>query len=364
MTNDLTLDPTEVSFDFGLGVEPTPTDTVVTNNVEPTEPIDAVEPDKDGNDPSFDDYSDFALSALHLKEKGYLAVEDVPKDLTLEGLVSQLELSRQKESEEYKQLMLEEAREFKNLLDLRIQGIDQEVVDDIVSKTGFSKLKIDLLPEEETDQTIADKVSKNRERIIVEALKYRGIPDSEVQLMLETYKDKGLIEEKSKASQKFFEDEEVRMSQAAIDQKNQYDAYLVEQQQFAKEKLESILSSKVVGGYKMEANEVEELKSFISNPTEVVVERGVDGKPISRMVTPLDKKIQELSNDLEAQLSFALWLMKGKNFSSMKSQGRVEQHNALFNAIQKRTAEPAKKVKEPTVEKEEFISSFLNGELY
>jgi hypothetical protein len=48
----------------------------------------------------------------------------------------------------------------------------------------------------------------------------------------------------------------------------------------------------------------------------------------------------------------------------MKSQGRVEQHNALFNAIQKRTAEPGKKVKEPTVEKEEFISSFLNGELY
>ena len=354
MENSLTLDPQEVSFDFGL---PAATAEPIEPQVKPVENItEEVEPEN----LEYKDYTDFALSALHLKEKGFLEVDEIPKDLNLEGLVTKLEQSRQKESEEYRQLMLQEAREFRNLMDLRLNGVPQEVVDDIVATTGISKIKLDLEPGEESDQAIVDKVSKNRERIIVEELKYKGLEPSVIDLMVETFKDKGLIEEKSKASKSFFDNEEARIVAAIKEQKEAEDQEELRRQKIIQEDFQKIVSTKVVRGYTMTDDEVKDLTKFINEPSEVITYTDPKGKPISEKITPLIKKMNELQNDVEGQVAFALWLMKGTSFTPIKQQGQIEQHNSLFNAIKKRGTEKPK----PELNNEEFLSDFIGGELY
>ena len=359
--NDLTVDPSEISFDLSasLGLsnpEPEP-DPVDVDSTEP-EPVSTEDPVEKG---SYDDYSDIALSAKYLKDNGLLHIDDVPKDLTLDALVTSLKDTRQKESEYLREELLKEAGEFKNLMELRLLGVDPEVINDVVSVTGGSKLKVELTPEEENDPTLVAQVVANQEKVIRTDLSNRGIKD--VDFWISTYKEKGVLSEKSLESKKSLQEEEDRITNLIKeDNLARQEAQIRYQEQTEKE-FERVLSTKVVGGYKMNDIESNDLKKFIKDPSATVTFKDNTGKPISKNVTGFEKEIEEFKTNPEKQLAFALWLMKGASFVPIKNQGKVEQHDALFETIKKRASTTTTK---PTNQKDsnddDFLRSLLHGE--
>lgn len=288
-------------------------------------------------DDVFKEYHDTALIAEALKQKGYLRVDEVAKDLSLDQLISTLEDSRRKESEEIYNALLNEANEYKNFFDLKLNGVNDDVIDEIASKTIFSKLKLEINPEDEGNEKIESLVERNKEKIVREEFKYKDIPDNTINLLIESFKEKGVLTEKALEARNFFSKEEERLTnqekQRAIDIKKQEAEYV---RRIADE-TNRLISSKKISGYTLTDDDSVKLKNFIMTPSVTVNVQDEKGNLIPIKITEYEKRQEEFSRNLEAQLSFAMWLMKGNSFEPMKNQGKEEQHNALYAAIKNRS---------------------------
>lgn len=306
----------------------------IEQQVTPQEPV--VEQEQEN---PYKDYNDLALAAIHLKEKGLLEVDDV-KSLDLPTFASKLEAQRSREAEQLRDMLLKDAGEYRNYFELKLNGIPDEAIEELANDTIISKLKIDLLPEEQSNDSAVQIVERNREKLISEELKYKGIAETEIPIIINGLKDKGLITERAEKSKKFFQDEEDARARLYLEEKARYDAENRRYEEDTVKRINGIIESKTIGDYKMSDDESKKLKSFLSDRNQVVTLQDDSGKKVSYQVTGYDKALYEHQDSAEFQLSFALWLMNGGSFAPIKQQGQIEQHNRLFQEMQRRTAQP------------------------
>jgi len=338
MENNQLFDSSDITFDRIFEESP-----VVTNLSAPVNGVQAPEvpltppvvetPVED----KFNKSNDISLAAAYLKEKGLLEIDDA-KNLTLEDFVLKLESQRVKESEAVRQMILEDAGQYKNYFNLKLNGIDDEIIEDIANATIISKLKIDVSPEEANDTQVVETVDKNRERLIWEELRIKGISETEIPIIIDGLKNKGMIPERALASKQFFEKEEEARANYYIQEKANREREAIEERQALLKEVDTLISSKKLGGYDLSDEDSTGLKKFLSNRDAIITYQDESGRNVSVKDTEYNKRLFEFQNSLEAQLSFALWLMKGSSFESIKNQGRTEQHNALWQEIQKRAS--------------------------
>lgn len=355
MENNQLFDSSDITFDKIF--EEVPVDiNATTTSVAPVPELPAPVVQTSEETP-FVKTNDIGLAAAYLKEKGLLEIEDA-NNLTLEDFVLKLEAQRNKESEVIKQMILEDAGEYRNYFNLKLNGVDDEIIESIADATIVSKLKIDLTPEEAVNAEIVETVDRNRERLIGEELKFKGISETEIPIIIEGLKNKGMIPERALASKQFFEKEEEARANYYIQEKANLERQAIEERQALIKEVDNLISSKKIAGYDLNDDESKGLKKFLTSRDAVITYQDESGRNVSVKDTEYNKKLFEFQNSLEAQLSFALWLMKGASFEPIKNQGRAEQHNALWQEIQRRTSSiPDKDVFEDKYDIMELINN-------
>lgn len=284
---------------------------------------------------NFKSIDDLTLAALALKEQGYIDLEK-DKDVTLEDLVSSIESKRKKEAEEWRNTILEQAGQYRNYMEMKLNGVDDQIIEDIASKTLVSKIKLELDPNDNETPELLDKIDANREKIIKEELKYKGVPEQDHDDLIETIKSKGRLKERSLESKKFFENEETARAQFEIQEekrlKQEEYNYIVQ----LRDQTEKLISSKKLAGYDLTDEDSKALKDFVFTKNKVVlVDNGTTKVP--EKLSEYDIKLREYETNIEAQLAFAFWLMKGSSFIPIKSQGKVEQNKSIFDEIKRRS---------------------------
>ena len=357
--NSPLFDASEISFTMNEVLDAKPEVTQV-NTPPAVEPVAVPQEPQPPVEHSLQRVSDIGLAARYLKDKGLFEIDDAD-NVTLEDFALKLEEQRQREAETLRQEILDQAGEYRNYLNLKLRGIDQEVIDDIASATIISKIKLDILPEEKNDAEIVAQVERNRERIIAEELKHTGLPQGEISLIVEDKKNKGMLAERALQSKRYFEkDEEARAAYVLQEEERERQAQFETIQRYHGE-VESLISSKKIGDYSLNDVEAKDFRKFLSDGNAAVVTvHDENNRPVPVKVSQYQKRLYEFQNSTEQQVAFALWLMKGSNFTAIKNQGKVEQHNAVFDELKRRSSGASSK---DTVEQtEDDIMKLVYGE--
>lgn len=341
MENKDFFEASDISFE-NLFPEDTPVSTVndkidAVEDKLPVEPKEGVLDIKEEPKDNYSKYNDLALAATYLKEKGLLELDVIDK-LSPEEFALSIEKQRQKESEGFRNLILEQAGEYKNYFQLKLNGIDQEVIDDIANDTLISKLKIDIDPTEASNTELVNQIDNNREKMIIQELAYRGLPEKDYPFIIEKYKNEGRLAERALESKKFFEDEETARTSWEIDQKKLRDQQELEIRQSYYNDVNKYITNKKIAGYELNNDEAEQLKKFIFESNAVIEVQDQNGRKVAERTSEYNKRRLESQNNTEAELAYAFWLMKGGTFIPMKAQGKEEQHNAIIQEMRRRSA--------------------------
>jgi len=298
-------------------------------------PVEAKQVDVN-KDEGFDKLNDLTLAAAYLREEGLIELEDL-EGLTTEKFAEALKNQRVKESQTYRDQILEQAGEYRNYFELKLNGVDQDIIDDIAEDTLVSKLKLDVTPEEESDNTIMDGVERNREIIIASELSYKGVPEKDHASIIKGHKDNGTLKERALESKEFFDKEESARTQYEIEQNKYREQQVFAQREGIRSEINKYITGKKIAGYNMSDQESRELKQFIFEQNASIETVDENNRRIAKKASSYDRELIDFQNSIESQLAFALWLMKGKNFTAIKNQGGIEQHNSILSEIKKRS---------------------------
>ena len=298
---------------------------------EQTEPdeIQQEAPQEEEQEGDLSDLSQAALVAMQLKEmRQNLNLPD-SKDLEWEDLIDHIDnyiAETINAGSEYQLNQLGHANKYVQFL---LNGGTPEALQDAVKYSDLTT--VDVL---ESKEDVL-------ENIIRTNLELKGLDKDDIDTVISTSKLQNKLKEKASAMQ----DELKQREDEVMERDQQMRAYqqqqVKQQRQQLVDNINGLISSDTILGYPMDDQMRTELSEMIFKPN-YVVNQIVDGQKVTRKITGFEKMKAEFDQDLEKQLGFAIWLLKGGSFNSIVEAGEKRKAKSLMNELRRREQSTSK----------------------
>lgn len=287
--------------------------------------------DDDDDDDPYREYSDAAKIAIEEIKDGTFELEEklIPKDLDVSTLRRLYQKNNELKLQEEIERLSSDADEASKYVKFLLEGGDPEAVKNALQFKDLLKLD----PEDEEDQKV----------LIAEELKLKNLPKDEIDDLLESIIDKGKGKQRALSALNAFRKAEDDTLKYYKEQQEEVQRYQQEQYQEYVSGIKGIIDKGNVGGITLSKKDQREVYDALFTPSEIVTIQGNDGKPIRTKVTKVQALQNELNNNREKIVAFALWLLKDGNFQFAKEQGKEEDHRNLAEVLS--GSKPSKEVR-------------------
>lgn len=271
----------------------------------------------------FSDYSNAALLALSLKEADTTFFDqEINKDLNAEQLLNIIKESVQKEKENVRSELENTYGEVATYIEQVLQGMSGQELQAALYHKQIGDLE---LTGEEEDDYLVD--------LVRPWLIQRGTPESDVDDVIQVFKDKGTLFEKAEQSITYHKELEKTIIE---NHKKQREAEIREAERLREESSKKIREIIKTGSAKgMVLNKT--LEDAIFKPTEIVEGYDNQGRKVQYRVPLVQKRQQEFMNDPEQQVAFMQLLANNFDFTALAKKEKAKINSELLNAIDKKT---------------------------
>ena len=271
-----------------------------------------------------DDLSEGAILASIWKKEGVIPEDvEIPKNVSIKEL-----------KEKIQDLWMEESR---SQFDDEIQKLGftpemRKYVEDIMSGVEPGTLSVATEYDKMASLPVSgddDNSARNREFLILEMYKAKGLTPAKAKRLYESAVDNGDEDEEALEAQSYFAEESARIKQEEVAERQKAEKRELEERESKVKKVKDVISSGNVAGIKISKIEAENLKKTLFDVTETIeLENGKKAK-----VTKFQKLMQDYNNNVEHQVLFAYLVANNFNLSSLKQAAKVEASDDLFNFL-------------------------------
>ncbi len=272
---------------------------------------------------NFKDYSNAAILALSLKdlEPDLIDVE-VNKNLDAEQLINIVKSSVEKQRTSIKEEVASKYEAAAEYIEEVINGMSQQSLQAALYNKQIADIQ---LTGEESDEDL--------ESLVKPYLLQRGTLESEIDDMIQVFKDKGTLYEKAEQSIVFHKERERQI----IDENKKAREEYIKQQILAKEQAAKTIRDIIGKGSAKGLSISKDLETAIFKPTEIVEDVDQQGRKVIYKVPLIEVKYKEFYNDVEQQVAFMQLLANNFDFTSLTTKAKSKVNKELLNIINNRT---------------------------
>lgn len=272
---------------------------------------------------NFKDYSNAAILALSLKdlEPDLIDVE-VNKNLDAEQLINIVKSSVEKQRTSIKEEVASKYEAAAEYIEEVINGMSQQSLQAALYNKQIADIQ---LTGEESDEDL--------ESLVKPYLLQRGTLESEIDDMIQVFKDKGTLYEKAEQSIVFHKERERQI----IDENKKAREEYIKQQTLAKEQAAKTIRDIIGKGSAKGLSISKDLETAIFKPTEIVEDVDQQGRKVVYKVPLIEVKYKEFYNDVEQQVAFMQLLANNFDFTSLTTKAKSKVNKELLNIINNRT---------------------------
>jgi len=281
---------------------------------------------EDDDDDEYSDYSEAALFALALKQEdsSIIPIDDINKNLTPKEFISIVKESVDKAREEQREQLTERYDEAAKYIEYLISGGNPEVVRQTMSLKAVGDIEL-----------TGDEDEKDLENIVRQGLLIKRIPAKDIDDILETYKDKGVLQEKAQDSIDHHKELDTELLDKAIKQKQADDAQKIKDNDEYRKKVEAVISKGIVKG--LPIKDKKKLSDSIFKLTESIPSVDANGKKVVYKDTLYNAKYREFNQDIEQQLAFVQLLLDDFDFTKLIDVAKTKVNEDLLDVLNNRT---------------------------
>jgi hypothetical protein len=279
--------------------------------------------DEEPSDNEYKDYSDAALIALSEIKSGLfdeLDEKDIPKDLDPIALRDLYRKSNEIKLQSEVDRLSSQAEEANKYVKYLLEGGNPQAVEEALAFNDLIKLN----PTEEANQKI----------LIAEEMRSKGIPNEDIEDLVDNLLDKGKGEVRAKQALEFFKKAE---DLTLENYKKEQDYNNAQREAIQKQYVNTIKSTVEKGevaGVKLSKTEQKQIIDAMFLNTEVVeIVNPNTNKPVKMKVPKIQVLQNELNNNPEKQVAYAYWLLKDGNFKFAKEEGKQQERDILRNVL-------------------------------
>lgn len=278
--------------------------------------------DDDNDSENFSEYSNAALLALSLKDAdSTFFEEDINKDLNAEQLLSIVKESIEKEKASVRSELETTYGEVAQYIENVLNGMSGQELQAALYNKQIGD--IELTGDEEED-TLVD--------LVKPWLIQRGTPESDVDDVIQVFKDKGTLLEKAQQSITYHKNLEKQIIENHKKQREQELLQAEREREESSKKIKDIIKTGTAKGMVLNKS----LEDAIFKPTEIVEGYDNQGRRVQYRVPLVQKRQQEFMNDPEQQVAFMQLLANNFDFSALAKKEKARVNNELLNAIDKK----------------------------
>lgn len=287
--------------------------------------------DDQQDDQQFDDFSDAAMAAEILNRTRPGMFNETPKDLKWEDLLQKVDEYVADTLHASKDALMSEISEKAEYVDFLLQGGNPQALQQALQGSEFSKLDLERATDEQKEEAVRS------------MLLHRNYTPEDAQELIETYKLKGLMDNKSQESQQFFKNREKSILQQAKENERKQQEDWKRYQAELRQNMTQLIDKKDLLGIRLNDADAEQLKSDLFTPTELVEVPDGRGGIVTRKLTRYQVAEEKYKQSLPQQLAFAKLLLDGFDFTKIKNMGKFERDNELIDKLNNRAGRPRRK---------------------
>lgn len=278
-----------------------------------------------------DDFSDAAMVAKILDQNRPGMFEDLKKDMQWEDLVEKLDNYVAEALHAGKDALMSEISEKADYVDFLLKGGNPQALQKALENSEYSKLDLEKATDEQKEESVRA------------MLLQRNYSPEDADELIESYKLKGIMDNKSEESQKFFKQREKSILQQAEENERRQQEQWKQYQLELRQNMTKIIDRKDILGIRLNDADAEQLKSDLFNPTELVDVPDGKGGFVTQRMTKYQVAEQKYKQSLDQQLAFAKLLLDGFDFTKIKNAGKIERDNELISKLNGRPGRPRRK---------------------
>lgn len=273
-------------------------------------------------DDPYADYTDFAKIALLEAREGFfnLPEKEIPKDIDALGLKELYRKNIEQEIELEKQRFYDQAGNAAEYLKILLDGGDPNDIQGMIKTDEI--LSIDINDVE------------NQKLVIKSHLYDLGIPETDIEELVENTFDKGKGRERAEQAMAFYKNVHDQMYEQNRQALQQQELLAQQQRETITTNIKSVIDNGVIGGYEIDKHKQVELYDAIFKPTERVEYQDQYGRKQVVKLPKIELLANKIKTDIPTYVSYALWLLEGGNFNFAKSQASDKRDDDLRSLLQ------------------------------